>query len=216
MTRVSDQPRHSSWEHQRCLGFAWQSMRAIARSRKRRGGIRSRGSAYESRSTVVALSPAARAAEPAERHVDDRRRISRCWYRSSPNRGDGQVRVSGLQRRMTSVPQAPGLIALAERIELWPVDRLRPYERNPRTHSDEQVDQIAASIVEFGWTNPALVDEQGGILAGPRPPARGPQAGPRRGTGDPVWASQRGAEAGLQAPVLRYAKGAVRPISGWR
>ena len=43
---------------------------------------------------------------------------------------------------------------------------LRPYERNPRTHSDEQVDQIAASMVEFGWTNPVLVDEQGGILAG--------------------------------------------------
>jgi len=59
-----------------------------------------------------------------------------------------------------------GLVALADRIELWPVDRLRPYERNPRTHSEEQVDQIAASMVEFGWTNPVLVDEEGGILAG--------------------------------------------------
>jgi ParB-like chromosome segregation protein Spo0J len=58
------------------------------------------------------------------------------------------------------------LLALAERIELWPIDRLRPYERNPRTHSEAQVDQIAASIVEFGWTNPVLVDERGGILAG--------------------------------------------------
>jgi ParB-like nuclease domain len=57
-------------------------------------------------------------------------------------------------------------VALAARIELWPIDRLRPYERNPRTHSDAQVDQIAASMVEFGWTNPVLVDEQGGILAG--------------------------------------------------
>ena len=62
--------------------------------------------------------------------------------------------------------QASGLVALANRIELWPIDQLRPYERNPRTHSDEQVDQIAASMVEFGWTNPVLVDEQGGILAG--------------------------------------------------
>src|SRR5918992_6247988 len=59
-----------------------------------------------------------------------------------------------------------GLVALAERIELWPIDRLRPYERNPRTHSDAQVDQIAASMVEFGWTNPVLVDENAGILAG--------------------------------------------------
>jgi len=58
------------------------------------------------------------------------------------------------------------LIALADRVELWPIDRLRPYERNPRTHSEAQVDQIAASMVEFGWTNPVLVDEEGGILAG--------------------------------------------------
>jgi DNA modification methylase len=61
---------------------------------------------------------------------------------------------------------AEHLVALADRIELWPIDRLRPYERNPRTHSGAQVDQIAASMVEFGWTNPVLVDEQGGILAG--------------------------------------------------
>ena len=40
--------------------------------------------------------------------------------------------------------QATGLVALADRIELWPIDRLCPYERNPRTHSEAQVDQIAA------------------------------------------------------------------------
>ncbi|MGH6897975.1 MAG: site-specific DNA-methyltransferase [Geminicoccaceae bacterium] len=67
---------------------------------------------------------------------------------------------------MTTAPQATGLAALADRIELWPVDRMRPYERNPRTHSEAQVDQIAASMVEFGWTNPILVDENAGILAG--------------------------------------------------
>ena len=67
---------------------------------------------------------------------------------------------------MTNAAATERLVALAERIELWPIVRLRPYERNPRTHSDEQVDQIAASMVEFGWTNPVLVDEQGGILAG--------------------------------------------------
>ena len=67
---------------------------------------------------------------------------------------------------MTTMPQATGLVALADRIELWPIDRLRPYERNPRTHSDAQVDQIAASMVEFGWTNPILIDEGAGILAG--------------------------------------------------
>ena len=67
---------------------------------------------------------------------------------------------------MTDALHSAGLVALADRIELWPIDHLRPYERNPRTHSDEQVDQIAASMVEFGWTNPVLADEQGGILAG--------------------------------------------------
>jgi DNA modification methylase len=67
---------------------------------------------------------------------------------------------------LTDAPVIAGLVALADRIELWPIERLRPYERNPRTHSDAQVDQIAASMVEFGWTNPVLVDEQGGVLAG--------------------------------------------------
>lgn len=54
----------------------------------------------------------------------------------------------------------------AKTIELWPVDRLIPYERNARTHSPEQVRQIAASIQEFGFTNPILVDSDDGILAG--------------------------------------------------
>ena len=61
---------------------------------------------------------------------------------------------------------ATRLTALAERIELWPVERLRPYERNPRTHGADQVAQLAASMVEFGFTNPILVDESNGILAG--------------------------------------------------
>ena len=43
---------------------------------------------------------------------------------------------------------------------------LVPYARNARTHSDEQVAQIAASIREFGWTNPVLLDGESGILAG--------------------------------------------------
>jgi ParB-like chromosome segregation protein Spo0J len=42
----------------------------------------------------------------------------------------------------------------------------QPYARNSRTHTDEQVAQIAASIREFGWTNPVLLDEQDGIIAG--------------------------------------------------
>ncbi|MBS1877847.1 MAG: site-specific DNA-methyltransferase [Acidobacteria bacterium] len=48
----------------------------------------------------------------------------------------------------------------------WPVDRLIPFARNARTHSDEQVAQIAASIAEFGWTNPILAGADGIVIAG--------------------------------------------------
>jgi DNA modification methylase len=51
-------------------------------------------------------------------------------------------------------------------IERWPLDRLIPYARNPRTHSEEQVAQIAASIAEFGFVNPVLVGADGVIIAG--------------------------------------------------
>lgn len=56
----------------------------------------------------------------------------------------------------------------------WPIDRherrsidlLIPYARNARTHSDKQVDQIAQSLQQWGWTNPVLVDESNNIIAG--------------------------------------------------
>jgi ParB-like chromosome segregation protein Spo0J len=58
--------------------------------------------------------------------------------------------------------------------EQWPADRperrkvasLIPYARNSRTHSDAQVAQIAASIKEWGFTNPVLIEPDGGIIAG--------------------------------------------------
>lgn len=54
----------------------------------------------------------------------------------------------------------------AEKIEQWAIERLVPYARNARTHSSDQVAQIAASIKEWGWTTPILVDETGNIIAG--------------------------------------------------
>ena len=54
----------------------------------------------------------------------------------------------------------------ADKVERRPVSGLVPYARNARTHSDEQVAQIAASIREWGWTTPVLIDETGGIIAG--------------------------------------------------
>jgi len=50
-------------------------------------------------------------------------------------------------------------------IETVAVERLIPYARNSRTHSEAQVAQIAASIREFGFTNPVLIDAEGGIAA---------------------------------------------------
>jgi DNA modification methylase len=51
-------------------------------------------------------------------------------------------------------------------LDYLPVDSLVPYERNARTHSAAQVEQIARSITEFGFTNPLLVDERSRIIAG--------------------------------------------------
>lgn len=58
---------------------------------------------------------------------------------------------------MTTMPSA---------IERLPIDALVPYARNSRTHSDAQIAQVAASIREFGFTNPVLIDAAGGIIAG--------------------------------------------------
>jgi ParB-like chromosome segregation protein Spo0J len=54
----------------------------------------------------------------------------------------------------------------ADSVERRSVASLVPYARNSRTHSDEQVTQIAASIQEWGWTMPVLVGEDGTIIAG--------------------------------------------------
>jgi len=63
---------------------------------------------------------------------------------------------------------------MANQKQKWPADKITkrktddliPYARNARTHSDEQVAQIAASINEWGWTTPVLIDEGGEIIAG--------------------------------------------------
>jgi len=83
-------------------------------------------------------------------------------------RTGGQRRPGQSSSSVTPVLQEPVPItpALARRIEIWPVDRLVPYARNARTHSDAQVAQIAASIVEFGFNAPILVDSDAGIVAG--------------------------------------------------
>jgi ParB-like chromosome segregation protein Spo0J len=55
---------------------------------------------------------------------------------------------------------------IADKIEHWPIDKLIPYARNARTHSEAQIAQIAASIAEFGFVNPCLVGADGVLVAG--------------------------------------------------
>lgn len=54
----------------------------------------------------------------------------------------------------------------ASQVEIVRIDDLIPYIRNPRQHSPEQINQLAAAMKEFGWTMPVLRDEEGQILAG--------------------------------------------------
>ena len=53
-------------------------------------------------------------------------------------------------------PAKEGILKTDLQIEQWLIDRLIPYARNSRTHSEEQIAQIAASIAEFGFVNPIL------------------------------------------------------------
>lgn len=57
-------------------------------------------------------------------------------------------------------------MSVADKIEHISIDKLTPYARNTRTHSDAQVQQIAASIREFGFVNPVLIGPDGTIIAG--------------------------------------------------
>lgn len=72
---------------------------------------------------------------------------------------------------MSSIASAPAEASPtrpwpADRVELWPIERLIPYAANPRLHSEIDIEKIAASILRWGWTNPVLVDEQGVLIAG--------------------------------------------------
>ena len=58
------------------------------------------------------------------------------------------------------------MMMLPDRIELWPLARLKPYARNAKTHDPDQVAKIAASMAEFGWTVPVLVAADGELIAG--------------------------------------------------
>ena len=98
----------------------------------------------------------------------------------------------------------------ADKVERWPLDRLVPYARNARTHDDAQVAQIAASIREWGWTNPVLVDEKGTIIAGHGRVLAARQLGLQEA---PVMVARGWSEAQCRAYVLADNK--LAENAGW-
>jgi hypothetical protein len=98
----------------------------------------------------------------------------------------------------------------ADKVERWPIAKLIPHPRNARTHSEEQISQIAASIREWGWTNPILVTEKGSIIAG-----HGRVLGARKlGLVDvPVMVARGWSKAQIQAYALADNKLALN--AGW-
>jgi DNA modification methylase len=85
----------------------------------------------------------------------------------TPKRPKGQRARSCPGKVANRGPTRPGAAHEFDPSVAWRrVDELRPYARNARTHSDKQIDQIAARIQEFGFTNPVLIDADGRIIAG--------------------------------------------------
>ena len=78
----------------------------------------------------------------------------------SMKQGPGKKNSTGAAREQT------GAVPADLKIEYRPLESLIPFARNPRTHSEEQIAQIAASIKEFGFTNPILLDGENGVIAG--------------------------------------------------
>jgi hypothetical protein len=95
---------------------------------------------------------------PADREIRaDATEIARLYDALPPSRG-ARARAREAVGNQRPWP--------ADKVERWAIDRLIPYARNARTHTDAQVAAIAASIKEWGWTTPALVGEDGGLIAG--------------------------------------------------
>lgn len=70
-------------------------------------------------------------------------------------------------KKTKAPPPAPMTVAWpADQIERRKIGKIRAFKNNPRTHSESQVHQIAASMLQFGWTIPVLVDETDGLIAG--------------------------------------------------
>src|SRR5690606_21224868 len=90
----------------------------------------------------------------------------RAAARKPPGRHPCAIRRSRKPPRRFVVAAQTGTQGMKPQNEHLPLDALVPYARNSRTHRPEQIAQVAASIREFGFTNPVLMDGEGGISAG--------------------------------------------------
>ena len=97
------------------------------------------------------------------RRRSNRSTIGSCRSRATIANTSPPSRRSRARARVDGENQRPWP---ADKVERWSIDRLIPYAKNARTHTDAQVAAIAASIKEWGWTTPALVAEDGGLIAG--------------------------------------------------
>lgn len=77
-----------------------------------------------------------------------------------------EVKLNPIKKKGNQMAASKKESSLRHVIVNKPIGDLVPYARNARTHSEEQVAQIAHSIMEFGWTNPVLVDQENSIIAG--------------------------------------------------
>src|SRR3954467_4950602 len=98
----------------------------------------------------------------------------------------------------------------ADKVERRPLASLVPSARNARTHSDAQVDQIAASIQQWGWTMPVLADEAGSVIAGHGRIAAAARLGLAEG---PVITGRGWAEA--QEPAFLIGDNKLTDNGGW-
>src|ERR1700724_1664531 len=89
----------------------------------------------------------------------------------------------------------------ADKVERWAIDRLIPYAKNARTHTDAQIAAIAASIKEWGWTTPGAGGRGRRLDCGPREDTRRPAARHRRDSGDGRHGLERTPIFEQQAPT---------------
>src|SRR5229473_1310835 len=101
-------------------------------------------------------------------------------------------------------------LVVVNRIEVWSIDRLIPYARNPRTHSAEQIGLLVRSMRENGFVNPVLVDQRSNVIAGHCRISAAQQIGL---TEVPVIVLDHLTET--QAQALRIADNRIAEKGGW-